>query len=801
MIETEETIAYCHACGLPMDVTAVAPFSNVECPGCGKHTRVKREFGPYTLMKRHAAGGMSMVFSANDNTLDREVAVKILSEEYSADERRIESFEQEARLTASLSHPHIVKVYTTGRAFGRFYIAMEFVPGGHFEHQIRERGKIPEMEMLKIAIEVAQGLKAAQSAGLIHRDVKPGNILLDAEGHAKLVDFGLALVTQGGTATATELWATPYYVPPETVEGQAEDFRSDMYAFGATLYHALAGIPPCNEESMASDVLREAKRRIIPLAQADASISAETCRIVDRAMAYLPEQRFSSYNEMITAMQHSLAHLKHGRGELNAAARRALKKRRERQWQVIAAAGFGILVVTVAATLWFRQKSAPSRPSHPAVNLSPPSENSANPSQQTAPHDGNAEEIARNYRQARESLESGDYESASKAFLALLKNPAVQEPTRSWAGIEAVITGFLDGKTQDARRNARETLKHLRSLPTEAQLLPNSLNDLLERLNGPRPIPANRIGPAEPGAPRLAALMLASLKSWEQGMFAQAANGFREAVEMQLPPDQTWAATYQKLAANYLSDHNLLQSQWFETLPATADACDLAIDELNLIQASIKTRGRARYNVRSWQQELAAQRNRIIRKAESGNDGTTPQRIPKISEIMAQIHGFARDCRHSEACEFLEKLPSSDLDAARNALHALAKSAADFVSELESQLAKTPVQAEITLRNGEEVIAARLDESDGLTVTTSSGKSMPVRWGDLYPDAPILFHQKLLNNYSGDDAQRLRRNEGAIAHLWLNGERERATTAAAKLSSGNPDFAARWEKILRDLPK
>jgi eukaryotic-like serine/threonine-protein kinase len=114
--------------------------------------------------------------------------------------------------------------------------------------------------MLPLAIEVAQGLKAAHAAGLIHRDVKPGNILLDAEGHAKLVDFGLALVTHGGKAQATELWATPYYVPPETVEGQAEDFRSDIYAFGATLYHALAANHLRRGIDGGPTVLREAKK-------------------------------------------------------------------------------------------------------------------------------------------------------------------------------------------------------------------------------------------------------------------------------------------------------------------------------------------------------------------------------------------------------------------------------------------------------------------------------------------------------------------------------------------------------------
>ena len=264
-----------------MNVAPVGPFSNVACPYCGKHTRVKREFGPYTLLRRHAIGGMSVVFVAQDNTLNREVAVKILNENYSADTRRIDAFEEEARVTCSFSHPHVVRVFTTGRAFDRYYIAMELVVGGHFEHQIEERGTIPEREMLPLAIQVAEGLKAALGAGLIHRDIKPGNILLDAQGNAKIVDFGLALLLgKGGTAQAKEIWATPYYVPPETIEGHPEDFRSDMYAFGATLYHALAGKPPCNEESMATNLLREAKRQVIPLHTAAPWVTPRTCAVV-----------------------------------------------------------------------------------------------------------------------------------------------------------------------------------------------------------------------------------------------------------------------------------------------------------------------------------------------------------------------------------------------------------------------------------------------------------------------------------------------------------------------------------------
>src|ERR1035437_5275050 len=164
MPEGGHEIAYCHACGSPMDVSAVSPFSNVECPLCKKHTRVKREFGPYTLTKRLAIGGMSLVFVGHDNALDREVAVKILNEEFSADEKRIAAFEEEARITALISHPNVVRVYTTGRAFGRYYIAMELVAGGHLETQIHERGMVPEAEALALAIEVAEGLKAAHAS-------------------------------------------------------------------------------------------------------------------------------------------------------------------------------------------------------------------------------------------------------------------------------------------------------------------------------------------------------------------------------------------------------------------------------------------------------------------------------------------------------------------------------------------------------------------------------------------------------------------------------------------------------------
>jgi len=359
MLPSDENIVSCVACAASMSVGSVAPFTRVLCPHCDCENRVKIHFGPYTLTRRHAIGGMSSVFVAEDQTLNREVAVKILSEEYSQDEKRISAFEKEARLTASFSHPHVVNIFTTGRAFGRFYIAMEFVPGGHLEHRINENKTLSEEVVLPLAVQIAEGLKGAQSAGLIHRDIKPGNILLDSEDSVKIVDFGLALVTNGGKAKAEEIWATPYYVPPEAIEGGVEDFRSDIYAFGSTLYHALAGVPPCNEESMETKILRAAKQKVIPLKRVAPHITHETCEMIDRAMAYDPEQRFNSYDEMISAVKHAIKAVENA-GDLetrihqskeNARSHVRAKRRKQVLTIVGAFSGAVILVMIIFAIL------------------------------------------------------------------------------------------------------------------------------------------------------------------------------------------------------------------------------------------------------------------------------------------------------------------------------------------------------------------------------------------------------------------------------------------------------------------
>ncbi len=754
------------------------------------HTRVKREFGPYTLTRRHAIGGMSMVFEAHDNTLDREVALKILSEEFSADERRITAFEEEARITASFSHPNVVRVLTTGRAFGRFYIAMEMVRGGHFEHQIRERGKIPEAELLQLAIEVAQGLKAAHSAGLIHRDVKPGNILLDADGHAKLVDFGLALVTQGGMARASELWATPYYVPPETVEGQAEDFRSDVYALGATLYHALCGKPSCGEETMATDLLRQAKKKIVPLSEVEPGISEETCRIVQRAMEYDPGDRFSSYDELISALTGALGDLKAGRAETTGSfsKRRADRKRKE---LMVAVAGGAVLLMATGVALWWVSQPAPE----PVAATPPPV---VEPMVST-PVEDRSGEIARSYREARASVEAKDFENAAVQFRNLLNDPEVQEPTRTWAGLEAVLAHYLDGHSKEARAQAEETLKHMRSLPEDAPSVRGDLPRMLERLSG---LPAvSSEGAAKGGASRVIAMMLAGLKNWEQGMLEAGAECFELAVSSKLPAKDGWAAVYQRFARDYLEDYAVLTGSLFEGFPTDPAGCQEAVDELDAILVTLKTRGRARFNVRAWQLDLARRAKVLkLREAAPAVVETAVEEAPQSADVLARVDELAREFNFGEMVSYLKGLPADPDGMSRAALLAVAESAAVFLTDIERDLAARPVTTDLELASGEVMAKVSIGADGVIRATSADGRSRSCKWGDFSADALIALHRLFVKNPKSE-TERLRRHECAIAFDWLAGNRERALGAAAILSQSSAEFEKRWGGISAGLPK
>lgn len=772
-----------------MDVSHLAPFSNVECPLCTKHTRIKREFGPYTLLRRHAVGGMSVVFIAHDNTLDREVVVKILNEEYGQDEKRIGAFEEEARLTASFSHPHVVRVFTTGRSFGRFYIAMELVGGGHYEHHIRERGSIPEKELLPLAIQLAEGLKAAQAAGLIHRDVKPGNILLDASGNAKLVDFGLALVTKGGKAKATEIWATPYYVPPETIEGLPEDFRSDIYAFGASLYHALAGKPPCDEESMDTNKLRDAKRRILPLAKVAPWVSLDTCTAVDRAMSHQPEMRFRSYNDLISALETARQRLANG-GYVEMPSRRSSAAHSPRK-DKYALAGASLLVTAalVFGGWWIGRNDR-----EPAPDTTPAPVTSALPSpvKEILPSDG--VRAGSLYRDAVASLREGDYTKARGLFAEVRDEPGVLEPTGSWAACEAVVASYLDGSSDDAREQARAAILHLEAANLDSAVR-DDLLDTLGRVRSFTPVVRSADAPPPTGRALMASL-IHGLKNWEQGLPDLAKPHFDALMAVEPTGSDTWLDAYKLIIGGYIADYEKLRAADPGKLPDTAEACHGLANELHAVHASLRTKGRAKYNIRALQLDLE-KRARVLESAPPAVAETTvadPE--PAAADPMMAARTAISECRFAEAAELLKSPNLSEAQKEKAAaLLLLAEAAESFLSDLEEKL-KTPPQEDVPLELKSSLKLQKISGTrpGGINAIDIVGQTREVSWAELTPDSVIELHRSLVKDETSE-LERLRRHEQAIAFDLLVGNAERAKEAANVLASRYPAFKRRWDQV------
>ena len=282
----------CPTCGTLVDTATVEPLATVVCQQCGEKFRAEKSFDHFLLMETLGVGGMGSVYKARDTRLDRFVALKLLRRELSADPVEAARLEQEARLSAAVNHPHVIQIYSTGHAHDQIYLVMELVDHGSLDDLMAENPRVPEAAVLRAGIQVAKGLQAAHEKGLIHRDVKPANILFANGETAKIGDFGLAVTAGQHAEDAREIWGTPYYVAPERLNNEPEDFRSDIYSLGATLFHALAGQPTIEGETTSASELRKLKSHPPDLRSINPEISRATARIIMQMIAPEPAQRF-----------------------------------------------------------------------------------------------------------------------------------------------------------------------------------------------------------------------------------------------------------------------------------------------------------------------------------------------------------------------------------------------------------------------------------------------------------------------------------------------------------------------------
>ena len=266
----------------------------------------------YRILTRIGSGGMADVYRAEDTHLGREVALKVLHRRFSADEGFVERFRREASSAASLQHPNVVNVFDRGEHDGTYYIAMEHLSGSTLKQLIDAQAPLDQDRAIELGIQILKATGFAHRRGVIHRDLKPHNVIVSAEDTAKVTDFGIARAGASEMTETGSIMGTAQYLSPEQAQGQAVSPASDIYSIGVLLYEALTGQVPFHGESAVSIALKHLNEQPAPLSRLRPDIQVELERVVMRALAKDPAQRYTSAEEMIAALEAARAAIRGG---------------------------------------------------------------------------------------------------------------------------------------------------------------------------------------------------------------------------------------------------------------------------------------------------------------------------------------------------------------------------------------------------------------------------------------------------------------------------------------------------------
>jgi len=273
----------------------------------------------YRVISRVGSGGMAEVYCAEDAQLGRRVAVKLLHERFAQDEEFVERFRREASSAASLSHANIVSVYDRGEWGGTYYIAMEYLDGRSLDSIVREEAPLTPERAIEITEQVLRAARFAHRRGVVHRDLKPHNVIIDDEGRVKVTDFGIARAGASEITQTGSIMGTARYLSPEQAQGQTVSPRSDLYAIGIMLYELLTGTVPFEGDSVVAIALRHLSEPPRPPSSFVPTISASLDAIVMRALEKSPDRRFADADEFLTALEQERERLRAADGSHTAA--------------------------------------------------------------------------------------------------------------------------------------------------------------------------------------------------------------------------------------------------------------------------------------------------------------------------------------------------------------------------------------------------------------------------------------------------------------------------------------------------
>lgn len=299
--------AVCPFCQTSMPVADAMPLAYLTCSNCGRQVLVPGRLGGFLLHDPIGEGEMGAIYQATDESLGREVAVKLVRLNQAANPESRERLTREACAAGQLNHPRVAQVYSLSFSNGHPYLVMEWVPGMDFTKKFEREGPLDERTILRMALDVAEGLTALHREGLVHGDIKPANIVLDRDGNAKLVDFGLSGMTRCDSRGT--FIGTPYFIAPELLRGMADTHQSDLYSLGATLYYLLSG-RVTHEGTTPDEILKaRLRQKPIPLDKYARHLSLPTRRLIMRLIDLDPGKRPADSEALAAEVRDALARL------------------------------------------------------------------------------------------------------------------------------------------------------------------------------------------------------------------------------------------------------------------------------------------------------------------------------------------------------------------------------------------------------------------------------------------------------------------------------------------------------------
>ncbi len=788
------TVNHCPECKLPLDVSLLSPYSKITCTHCGESIRVRTSMGQYDITGLLGEGGMSQVFRASDRHLGREVALKVLHQALSRDAVLTAMFEREAKLTALIIHPNVVKVYTVGQDQGYFFIAMELVDATGVEKVIEEKGAIAEAEVLRIAHDVTNGLRAAYDEDLIHRDIKPGNMLVTEDGTTKLVDFGLA-VQQGGVDESEELWATPFYVPPEKLDGEPDTYLGDIYSLGATLYHALAGVPPFEANTSSLEELKEIKKQSVNLKSVAPGASKATIKLIESMMAYSPQNRPQSYEDLLKRIDRILLH------EFGRTSR--FKTTQKSKVPVLAGIAGGLLIVVVILYLMIPKEAPTETPSFGIGNgerVIDASENS------------NAEQFLK----AREHFSTGRYRQAGKSFDDLAKATNLSPSTRMWTGFFRGTIALLEGREADSREAFLEVQKNFSSASEDSPEVTTFLGEISSNLLEPFPFLKSEVGFGTSSFDSIGWL-LAGLKNWHCGEFESGIEYLTKFEACSLPAQYAWKDPLIKPLKAYQADFAKLKSLPNPARKDSAMSLSKLKSELTQAKEAAQSPGRfpalikGRLDRVEEIRELIAEEKSAVVKPDGGDTPKKPKpdensamsakdeaaaraELEEVKKLYSSLSSYSETLLFTGALTQLDtvEFESAPAKQLKSALKEAYSGAGAFLEVLANLLDQGSYEGEILRREGvplnAEITAANIST---FTVDLGFGPN-EVEVESFAPAWMISSAAELLGEPT---AENLDNWQTVVDFAIATNEAALALQFGEQLAAGFPVFAAKWDTL------